>query len=591
MRRLTLLLLASALSVATPSRALAEPPAAGPSAESAAAAAARAKDLNKKGIAMLDAGDVERALAYFMQSRAELPTSKNTTNAAIALERLGRYDESLELYEELLLKYAGGLDDDDRAAIAPAMDALRKRVGSVDVASNVGGEVVVDGRPRGRLPLVVPLRVLAGKHTVRVSRVGYEPFEGAFEVGAAESVHVDAKLEARRGVGQILVEEVNGAHAEVFVDGARVGLAPWEGAIPPGDHLVWLRDGDARGSMPAWVRVTEGQAALSRHQDLPLGPPLSVEVEPRTAAFEIGGVALGPRSFHGRLPRGSYVLSASEPGYVSERATLDLDDPAKPVSRTVSLKIDATHPRWPKPRGAFVAEIFGGPEIGPGLASDVTRGCPSACSGVSPAYGGMVGARAGYRFPFGLGFEVGGGYLTLRQTVRHRAATSTFGDAATRVTYDLADDVHVHGPFVAVGASLRRKVAAHFFLGGRLSVGVAIATAGDPVRGTAKTTGPTVPIVVQKRDETALAGAPFVEPDLVAGVVAGRLEVGLGLGAAFFPALGPRLSRGRVGARTSPGNPDPAAVENAQETNVLEGERAFGRFWTFVPTITVGASF
>src|SRR5690349_19216075 len=70
--------------------------------------------LNRQGLALLDAGRYEEALDRFQRSRAEAHTFKNTTNAAICLHRLGRYDEAMELYEELLEKFYGELKEQNR---------------------------------------------------------------------------------------------------------------------------------------------------------------------------------------------------------------------------------------------------------------------------------------------------------------------------------------------------------------------------------------------------------------------------------------------------------------------------------------------
>ena len=95
MKKQTILL---ACALAFPSVLSAQPAATdGPTAQEATAIAAESKELNKNGIAMLDASDFERALDYFLRSRKVPATTKNTTNAAITLERLGRFDESLEL--------------------------------------------------------------------------------------------------------------------------------------------------------------------------------------------------------------------------------------------------------------------------------------------------------------------------------------------------------------------------------------------------------------------------------------------------------------------------------------------------------------
>src|SRR3954470_16265602 len=87
-------MLASEILRVTPARAD-EPPDVGDDASTPAAHLALAKDLFRKGVALLQADDVERALSYFLRSRTEQASAKNTGNAAICLSRLGRYDEAL----------------------------------------------------------------------------------------------------------------------------------------------------------------------------------------------------------------------------------------------------------------------------------------------------------------------------------------------------------------------------------------------------------------------------------------------------------------------------------------------------------------
>lgn len=565
------------------------PPPGVPSAEQAAATAAEAKELNRQGIAMLDAGDLERALEYFVKSRKVLPTTKNTTNTAIALSRLGRYDEALELYEELLLKYAGGLDDEDRAAIAPAMAELREKVGSVLVSSSVGGEVFVDGRSRGKLPLVTPLRVLAGKHSLRVTRLGFGELQRDFEVGAGASISIEAALEPLRGVGQLLVEEASGAPATVFVDGTELGPTPWEMSLPPGEHLVWLRSGADRGSAPTVVEVIDGQAALSRLPTHPLGPPMTIRVEPRTARYDIGGLLQGSERWEGRLPVSSYVLTVSEPGYRTSTQRLEVAAGGAPIVMNVRLEVDPRHPRWPQPEGAFLVELYGGPMLGPSLGGDADAGCPELCAASSSAVGLQVGLRGGYRFPFGLAIELGGGFISLGQSIE-RTETSNFGEPPTTVTYELLDDVSLRGPFGAVGASWRTEFS-RFFAGGRASVGVLVSSSRDAVEGTASTTGPSVPLNIERPNDRVASAAPFLSPELFGGVRLGPVDLGLSLGLSFFPADGPEVGRGRFGPRARDDVSDPAAVENVPESSLIEGEQTYGAFWAFTPAVTAATTF
>src|SRR5262249_23729216 len=159
--------------------------------------------------------------------------------------------------------------------------------------------------------------------------------------------------------------------------------------------------GQNRGSTPSWVQVLEGQAALARLQTRPLGPDVTIRVEPRTAAFDVGGVSLGPGTWQGRLPSGSYVLSASRPGYHPGTRRLDVQGSGAPIDMTVRLSVDPDDPRWPRAKGSLVAEGFGGLAVGPTLAGGYTDDCPKHCASSSSAFGYLVGARGAYRFPSG----------------------------------------------------------------------------------------------------------------------------------------------------------------------------------------------
>src|SRR5262249_41999767 len=133
-----------------------------PSAASSPEPRTVARELFRKGFELLNVGDYERALDYFLRSREVMPSGPNERNAAFCLDKLGRYDEALEMYEDLLVSFPDDLDDRDRAILGPAMAALRAKVGNIEVTSNVAGLVLVDSRSRGKLPRSVPIRVLGG---------------------------------------------------------------------------------------------------------------------------------------------------------------------------------------------------------------------------------------------------------------------------------------------------------------------------------------------------------------------------------------------------------------------------------------------
>jgi hypothetical protein len=136
----------------------------------------RAKDLFKQGVALYQEGEIDKALQAFLESRAAYRSSKNTMNAALCLDRLGRFDEALEMYEQVMV-FWGELGESERAALESSIATLKTKVVQIDVTTNVDGDLYVDGRFRANVPLRRPLRVRLGKRVIRITRAGHRPFE------------------------------------------------------------------------------------------------------------------------------------------------------------------------------------------------------------------------------------------------------------------------------------------------------------------------------------------------------------------------------------------------------------------------------
>ena len=393
----TRLALAQQAPVPPPGSAAPPAGATAPPAASASAELERAKDLFRKGNELMKAGDMASALEQFLRSRAIVPSVPNTMNAAICLDRLDRADEALDLYAQLLTEFAGKVDEDDKRAVSQSMASLRRRVGSVDVAANVDGTLIIDGRKRGQLPLTGPVRVLPGKHAVRVLKDGYAPAEARVEVKIGENVVVDLKLEALAASGRLsVVDDAGATGLEVVVDGAPVGPAPWEGVLAPGRHVVLLR-GRAVGTAPTVANVVVGQVVPLHLRSQPLGAPIRLDPEPATATLTIDGVVLGKGAWEGRLPLGTHLVESADEGYITAHTHLD---GAAHGLIAIKLPIDGAHPRWRTANESHVRiEAHGGYAFGGGLSGSAESGCPGACTGLSAPSGLMVGVRGGYVLP------------------------------------------------------------------------------------------------------------------------------------------------------------------------------------------------
>jgi hypothetical protein len=556
------------------------------------AAVAEAKEIFSRGLALLDAGDLERALDYFLRSRALVPGKGNTANAAHCLERLGRYDEALELYEELVTRFASELGPENRARLGPAMAALRSRVGSALVIANVDGALVmIDGRARGRLPLAHAVRVLAGRHRAQVLKDGYESAEAPFLVAAGETANVDLPLRPLAQAGRLRIEDPSNEGAEVLVDRVRVGTAPWEGTLAPGAHLVWVAAGD-RGSAPARAIVVQGQTATLRVTSGKLGPSVSIDVEPTTAELSLDGVALGPGPWVGRLPVGAHALSASEAGYVATTTSLLEPDAGEALPHVViTLAVDPRHPRWPRRAvGTLRVEAFAAVAAGRALGSDAEAWCATPCA---HTLGGVVGGRVGFRFPSGASVDLVGGYVTLGESFTRVRTTGFVSEGVPRsITYTLADDAHLRGPFVGVAGGYAAQLRPWLALVSRVTAGVLFAGASDPITGSATTATGSAPIVVSGRGQRVTSIDPFVEPELGLEVRAAGFHVGVGLGLAAFVGVGPPYGHDLLEVEPAGcSSAKPAAPACAPASTLVASERANGPFALLLPTLSAGYGF
>jgi hypothetical protein len=507
-----------------------------------------AKDLFRKGVALLNAGDFEGALDFFLRSRAFVPSSSNTRNAAICLERLERYDEALEMYEELLRSFGALLSPVEQVALSRVLHALAQKVGSLQITANTDGQVLVDGRDRGRLPLMRPIRVKGPRHLIRIAKDGYAPFEMVVDVAPGSLLAVRAEIRLLTGVGVLRVEDSSSASSipieatEVFIDGQRVGAVPWEGVVAPGRHLVWTRRG-SWGSAPVAVVVVQGQTALARMASSALGPNVRIEVSPPTAEISLDGMPLGNRSWAGRLPVGMHQVSVAEAGYVAESKMLmvppsgsaEPPEPSASLHLRFALILDPGHTRWNR-RAEGLVLLRGRPFVGAfsgylgslDIHSGEGLGCAGSCSGDPSAHGFLVGLRGGYRLGLGLAPEIVGGYMA-------------FGSERTTLS----------GLFFGAGMSYRILPRSFIAIIPRTTVGLLSASTKA---GTALV--PTQPF--------------FVMPEVGADMAFGQLHVSVQLGVGFFPSGGPVVNR-----------------ENAASGQ----ERAYGPFVLWAPQLGAAYSF
>jgi hypothetical protein len=331
----------------------------------------------------------DAALTEFIRSRKATPTRSATKYAATCLQELRRFDEALDLFEEVLA--FPNLAAKDLKFAQDAIASLQPRVGTLVIkGGEPGASIVVDGRYRGTLPLPGPLRVSTGSHEIGAFKEGLDPFGATTEVLAKQSAV--AQLRSLSTGGRLKVSEQRSRVLDVLIDGTVVGKTPWEGPLAVGDHLVTLRGNVSLDTGPecapevtsaaARRSAARGQIELGtqpvsvpiRLQDVTklsllaeeLDTTLRIEPMPGGASIAIDSVVVGRGAWEGRLRVGEHKLEVLADGFLPETQRVRLER-GKRLVIPVELRRDRNTPEWRAARNGWAGAAFGVGALGLGV--------------------------------------------------------------------------------------------------------------------------------------------------------------------------------------------------------------------------------
>lgn len=577
-----------AADAAPPAAANDTPSTAAPVAPDAEAAAAKAKalELNRSGVKHFQKGEYAAGLSDFQASLRVFPTAGALTGAGSCMVKLQRYDEALDAFEIAINQFGPTLSERTKASALQQIDIMRTVTGGISVGgAEVGAMIVIDGRVRGEHPTSGPVNTLLGSHFVRVYKEGFGVFEKSVDVSKGDVTSVPVKLVPLEGtnVGRLKVEEVGGKKMQVVVDGIPVGVTPWEGPVSPGQHTVLLRplpapappppqDDDvgcniprrsaaiaavaASGvaavapsksgggtmpeeevaSVPVIVVVKPNQTAPVKAKAEPLNALLRIRPEPASANIFLDGVEIGRGGFEGRIKPGNHTIQVVAEGYSSEEQKITVAAGSEKFV-DVALRKDIQSPVWVEP-GHYMLEVSGGVVLAPALGGDIAAGCTEKCL-QSVGSGARVALRGGYELGNGLGFGLTVGYLGLQQTTTGRATQLyPFVDGAqsTGAPSTGAVDDTVSLQDATVGAYASYRLGRRFPLRLGLAAGVAIGNLSDTRTGVFGSAG------IGPVSQTGLVPWFFVEPEASAGVRINE-HIGIGLNVSALILIAPQAPR------------------------------------------------
>jgi hypothetical protein len=533
----------------------------------------------ERGLELSEDQAWDAAYAEYAASISVFPTKAATKNAALCLRMLHRYAEALEMLERMLV--FSNLNDADRAFADREMHDVKRFVGTIVIhASDSDALVSVDGGARGRTPLPGPLRATAGSHVVRLFKPGSAPFEQEIVLAGGQTLTVDARLEAIAQTGRLRVVSQAGAGAQVLVDGAAVGPAPWEGPVGVGQHTAALKGDGVLGAQPVSVPVRLNELATITLALEPLDGQLRIEPTPANAVTAIDGVTLGRGVWEGPLRLGDHRVEVAAEGFLPSQQTVNLEKSSRRVV-SVQLERDLSSPLW---TAQHPPHLFLGAEAAlmgfPSLGGDLSSGCSAGCSS-GFALGVLGELRAGYELSSGLGFSIDGGYAWVQQTISGRPDALQplpLGSAASDPGTS-TDKLTVQGPLVTASASYHR--GERFTWLARVAVGAWFSTVSDTRTGsytTVRSEHPDhtlgAPVTYSVGPLTQSAGTIFgvLVPEFRVGWQLGKAELGAGLKTMLaLPLSSPQWQAG--GAQTLTGN----CGANPVPTCVSDGLAQYGQ--------------
>jgi tetratricopeptide (TPR) repeat protein len=208
------------------------------------------------------------------------------------------------------------------ASLSFALAPLPKAPALAVESDPVGAVVVVDGKERGRTPLIVALP--QGYHQLVLRQEGRREVSTDFDMPKDRDLSIRLDLPAGDRGGSRLTVSSAPAGAAVTVDGAQVGVTPWSAEAKPGTHTVAVSGaGFVKEERTVQIhpnRDTDLAFALQR-----AGPSrLHVDTEP-PATVRVDGKELGKSPLTSEVEPGEHQLEVSVGGYktVAQQVTLE----------------------------------------------------------------------------------------------------------------------------------------------------------------------------------------------------------------------------------------------------------------------------
>ena len=292
------------------------------------------------------------------------------------------------------------------------MALLAQQTGTVRLSvSEPDTKINIDGRDVSPAEVAQPLRLKPGRHAIAIAKPDFVLYTASVEVEGGKEAVVDVKLKAEVKTGHVRVTAPAVIEGSVVVDNKEVGRLPWEGDLPPGQHVIDVKAPGVLSDPKTVDVVVKGDLAVELTAR-PIPPPVeatagapSVGIAGTETAIADSAPAPGPEAMPSLAATQEVARASREPEGVRIGLLLGLISIPRPVEAELSIKMG----RYLALGGQYsMLPVLTPPGLDAGLKLNAVQGI----------------ARI---FPFGGAFYLGSGF-GYQQFKASLGSTDAYGD-------------------------------------------------------------------------------------------------------------------------------------------------------------------
>ena len=231
---------------------------------------------------------------------------------------------------------SGRVELNDPDQLQKVMVTLRPNFGWIEVKGDgvlQGAHVYIDNVFLGKAPCKSNI-LKSGRHTVRISKKMYSPYNGTVEVNDNETTLVAPTLTGDFAEVTLKVD----SDAEIWVNNEKKGVRSWTGPLGSGSYKVECRQANHEPSLTTQeITVDMAGQTITLPAPRPIYGSLMVESSPSSASVYIDGEAIGETpKFIQEILVGEHEIKISKNGCDDYTETVTI---VKGESKQVSAKL------------------------------------------------------------------------------------------------------------------------------------------------------------------------------------------------------------------------------------------------------------